>query len=208
MIAAGVRFDHAGVDCETLAAHQPRLHAGAHDLLENTAEKIALAKTSMAVFREGRMIGNRAFKTKATEPAIGEIEINFLAQPPLRPDAEAVADQQHPDHQLGVDRGASGRGIIAFEGFSGRAKIKNRIDHAQQMIARNMAFEPKLIKQTRRFVLTPHHRNSPNAKHPKRRNHACKPQSSRVFQQHPVSMPMLQGDQASENRLPQQFVTQ
>ena len=51
------------------------------------------------------MIGNRAFKTKATEPAIGEIEMNFLAQSPLRPDAEAVTDQQHPDHQFGVDRG-------------------------------------------------------------------------------------------------------
>ena len=25
MIAAGVRLDHAGVDCETVAAHQPRL---------------------------------------------------------------------------------------------------------------------------------------------------------------------------------------
>jgi len=89
------------------------------------------------------MIGNRAFKAKTTEPAIGEIEMNFLAQSPLRPNAEAVADQQHPDHQLGVDRGASCRGIIGFEGFSRRAEIENRVDPAQQMIARNMAFEPK-----------------------------------------------------------------
>jgi hypothetical protein len=38
----------------------------------------------MAVFREGRMIGNRAFKTNTAKPAKGEIEMNFLAQSPLR----------------------------------------------------------------------------------------------------------------------------
>jgi hypothetical protein len=53
-------------------------------LLENTTEKLALAKTCMAVFREGRMIGNRAFKTNTAKPATGEIEMNFLAQSPLR----------------------------------------------------------------------------------------------------------------------------
>jgi hypothetical protein len=30
--------------------------------------------------------------------------MEFLAQPSLGPDAEAVADEQHPDHQLGISR--------------------------------------------------------------------------------------------------------
>jgi hypothetical protein len=70
MIAAGVRFDHARIDGKALAANQTSLHAGAHHVLKNTTEKVALATTSMAVFRKGRMIWNRAFKAKTTEPVI------------------------------------------------------------------------------------------------------------------------------------------
>ncbi len=33
--------------------------------------------------------------------------MNLFAQPPLRPDAKAIADQQHADQQLGIDRGAA-----------------------------------------------------------------------------------------------------
>jgi hypothetical protein len=35
---------------------------------------------------------------------IGEIQVNLLAQPPLRSDAVAVADQQHPYEQFGINR--------------------------------------------------------------------------------------------------------
>jgi hypothetical protein len=30
--------------------------------------------------------------------------VNLIAQTPLRSNAEAVTDQQHPDHQLGINR--------------------------------------------------------------------------------------------------------
>lgn len=30
--------------------------------------------------------------------------MNLIAQAPLRSDAEAVADQEHPDHELGINR--------------------------------------------------------------------------------------------------------
>jgi len=44
---------------------------------------------------------------------------------------------------------------------------------------------------------------------PRRQFNRDNPHAPRVrARQNPVSMPMLQGDQASENRLPQQFVTQ
>ena len=35
---------------------------------------------------------------------IGEIQENLLAQPPLRSGAVAVADQQHPYEQFGINR--------------------------------------------------------------------------------------------------------
>ena len=38
------------------------------------------------------------------KPAVGQIEVDLFAQPPLGSDAEAIADDQHPDHQLGIDR--------------------------------------------------------------------------------------------------------
>lgn len=31
------------------------------------------------------------------EPAIGQIEVNFLAEPPFETDPKAIADQQHPN---------------------------------------------------------------------------------------------------------------
>ena len=43
-------------------------------------------------------------QTQLTEPAVRQIEVNFLAEPPLRADAEAIADQQHLDHQRRIDR--------------------------------------------------------------------------------------------------------
>ena len=41
---------------------------------------------------------------QSTEPAIGQIEMDLLTQPTLRTNAEAVADYEHPDHQLRIDR--------------------------------------------------------------------------------------------------------
>lgn len=42
------------------------------------------------------------------EPAIGKIEMDLLAQSPLGSDAVAVADDQHPEHQFGLNRGPAG----------------------------------------------------------------------------------------------------
>ena len=49
------------------------------------------------------MVRHLPVETKSAEPAIGQIEMNLVAEPTLGPDAEAVVDDQHPDHQIGVD---------------------------------------------------------------------------------------------------------
>ena len=100
-----VRHDNAGVDCEGLAPHDPFFHAARHHGLEQLAQEIALAEAAVAVLGKRRMIGDVAVEPQPTKPAIGQIEVDLLAQPPLRANAEAVADDQHPDHQLGIDRG-------------------------------------------------------------------------------------------------------
>jgi hypothetical protein len=58
----------------------------------------------MPVLGEGRVVGHVALKPKPAEPAIGEVEMHLLAQPALGPHAHAIADDQHPDHQLGIHR--------------------------------------------------------------------------------------------------------
>ncbi len=52
--------------------------------------------------------------------------MHVLAQAPLRADPEAVADQQHPDHQRRINRGPS---HLAVERSQMRADIRE-IDEA------------------------------------------------------------------------------
>lgn len=52
-----------------------------------------------------RMVGHAAIALQTAEPAVCQVEVDLFAQAPFRTDAEAIADQPHPDHQLGGDRG-------------------------------------------------------------------------------------------------------
>ena len=57
------------------------------------------------------MLRHIAVQTQPTEPSLGKVEMHLLAQSPLRPDAEAVAHKQHPDHQLRVDLRPADRAV-------------------------------------------------------------------------------------------------
>jgi hypothetical protein len=52
------------------------------------------------------MIGHCIFQVESAEPSVNQIQVDFFAEPALRPNAEAVANNQHADHQLWIDRGA------------------------------------------------------------------------------------------------------
>ena len=65
---------------------------------------VAVAESAMAIDRERRVVGNVVVKIESTEPSISSVQFDFLAQLPLKADAIAVAHDQHPDRQLGVDR--------------------------------------------------------------------------------------------------------
>ncbi len=53
------------------------------------------------------MVRYVALQSETAEPAIGKVQVDLLAQPTLGADAEAVANNQHPDHQFRIDRGAT-----------------------------------------------------------------------------------------------------
>lgn len=58
----------------------------------------------MPVLEERRVIRHCPIQTEPAEPPVGRIEVNLIAQAPLRSNAKAVTNQEHPDHQFGIDR--------------------------------------------------------------------------------------------------------
>src|SRR5215831_18132083 len=174
MIPASIRLHHAGIDRKALAFDEARVHACPHNGLEHMPKGITLAKAAMPIDRERRMVRHLVVEIEATEPAIGKVKLHFLAQPALRTDAVAVADNQHPDHELGIDRRPAN---LAVEGPQLLAKLSHylrhhRIDAANKMVPRNTTFEVEQIEQLALIdVLPTHHDLPPLLRASGRRNH-------------------------------------
>ena len=76
--------------------------------------------------------------------------------------AVAVADEEHPDHQLGIDRRPTGLAVVALQTASKIAQVKVAIDAAQQMILRDVGVEIEGVKQPILSAALPsHHLASP-----------------------------------------------
>src|SRR3954463_16269743 len=104
------------------------------------------------------MVGHIAVQPKPAEPAVGQIEMNLLAEPTPRADAEAIADQQHPDHQFRIDRRAPDHAVERCELAPQFTELDEPIDRAQQMISGNVPLQRELIEQRSLFDLPkPHH---------------------------------------------------
>ena len=93
------------------------------------------------------MIGNVAVEPQPTEPAIGQIEVDLLAQPTLRANAEAVADDQHPDHQLGIDRGPARLAVVGPQMRPNLRQVDEPVDLAQQVIVRDVPLKAEAVEQ-------------------------------------------------------------
>ena len=147
------------------------------------AEDVAVAEAAMAIDRERRVVGHLVVEIEPAEPPIGQMQFDFLAQPPLEADAVAVAHDQHPDHQLGIDRRPAD---LAIEGLQLLAQLSqhprhDRIDPAQQMARRNALFEVEQIEQLALIARLPtHHGKPPPLKASSRRNH-CSPKITSPF---------------------------
>src|SRR5579863_665773 len=105
MIAAGVGLHHARIHREAFALDEARDHAGCNYALENMAQDLALTEAAEPVHRERRVVRNLVVEIELAEPAVGKMQGHFLAQLALMTNAIAVTDQEHTDHQLGIDRG-------------------------------------------------------------------------------------------------------
>jgi hypothetical protein len=145
--------DETCVDRKAFAADQPLRHAALNGHLEQLPQQIAVAEAAMPVLREGRVIRHRAIETEPAKPAIDQVQMHLLAQPPLRADAHAIADDQHADHQFGIDRGPSRLAVEWPQMLADAIEIDEAVDQAQQVIRRHMILNAEAVKQ--RFL---HHR--------------------------------------------------
>src|SRR5262245_1812064 len=105
MIAAGVGLHHARIHREAFALHEARDHASCNHALENMAQDLALTEAAQPLRGERRRLRSLVVEIELAEPAVSKVQGHFLAQPALMTNAIAVADQEHTDHQFGIDRG-------------------------------------------------------------------------------------------------------
>src|SRR5450631_418656 len=102
----------------------------------------------MPVLGERRMIRHLTVETQAAEPAIGQVEVDFVTQPPLRADPVAVTHQKHADHQLGIDRGTSHRAVVRLKMGPNARQVDEPVDGPEHVIARNVAIQAELVEQS------------------------------------------------------------
>ena len=102
----------------------------------------------MAVLGEGRVVQHRAIQAEPAEPAIGEVQVDLFAQPPLGADAAAIADQQHANDQLGIHRRTTDHAVEGPELAPDVARLDEAVDRAQQVVGRHMLLKAEAVEQS------------------------------------------------------------
>jgi hypothetical protein len=106
MITAGVGLHDACIDRETFTLNKTRCHARRNHALKDMAQDLALGSGPT----DSQRTWNGAepyVEIELAKPAVSKMQCHFLAQPTLMAKAVAVADKEHPDHQLGIDPGTT-----------------------------------------------------------------------------------------------------
>jgi hypothetical protein len=120
----------------------------------------------MAVLGKRRMVGNLVLQAKAAKPAVGQIEGHLLAQLALRSNPLAVTHQQHPDHQLRIDRGAAGVAVKRRQLAVEIPEIEDDVNLPEEVVAWNPIVEAEFVEElgliTRQST---HHRGIPRSFH-------------------------------------------
>src|SRR6266498_639146 len=147
-------------------------------------QEVAVAEAAMPINRECRVIWHFVVEIEAAKPAVGEMQLNLLTEPPLKANAVAVAHNQHPDHELGIDRRPANVAVERRELLSQVSQNPryDRIDPAQQIARRNTLFEVKQIEQLALIARLPaHHDPPPSLIESNRRNHGSPEITSPFF---------------------------
>jgi hypothetical protein len=129
-LPVGIRGNQAGIRRKALAADQPLGEAAGDNALKKTPKNVAVPEAPVPVARERRVIRHFAIQAQAAKPAIGKVQVHLLTQPPLRPDPHAIANDQHPDHQVRVNRRSTNGAVKWRKRAAQRRQIKKPVDTA------------------------------------------------------------------------------
>jgi hypothetical protein len=95
-MASGIGFHDTRIDREPFALDEPRYHARSDHRLKELSKDIAVTEAAVAIDRERRVMGHFVVESEATEPTIGEVKFDLLAQLALEADAVTIANDEHP----------------------------------------------------------------------------------------------------------------
>jgi len=147
VLTAGVSLHHAGIHCKALTTDQTFGNAAMQNRLEQPPEGVAVPEATMAVLGKGLMIRDLAFQTQPADPPVGQVEMDFLAQPPFRVDAVAIANDEDADWHIRVGRGPAGVAIASGQVTAQLAQIRQGINLAEKLVLGYVIFQAKIVKQ-------------------------------------------------------------
>src|SRR3984957_3658803 len=111
--------------------------------------------------------------------SLGEVHLYLTTDQPFRADRKDIAHDQHPDHQLRIDRRVTHGRIMRCKFTAKPGKIESGIDLPHQMIFRDRLVEMKLVEQLTLVTLqTAHHASTSPRFASTQRNHASWPVST------------------------------
>lgn len=84
------------------------------------------------------MIRNLVLEAEAAEPAVRQVHTDFFAQPTLRPDSVAVADNQQARHQFGIDGRAACITVRLGQILAKLTDVEVSVHRSQQVVFGNV----------------------------------------------------------------------
>ena len=104
-----------------------------HDFIKGFLKKVALLPFACPGFAECGVIWDGVIQFESTEPSVGDVELNFLYQPPLWFDAIQISNQEHFEHTDRVDRWTACCRIIWCQKIIDEIKGYHPLDLPQQV---------------------------------------------------------------------------
>src|SRR6201986_2362580 len=98
---------------------------------------------SMAVLREGGVMGNLLIEAESGKPAPGQMHLQFLDQLALAGDAIEIADQQDAQQKFRIDRGSAGIAVGVLQLLPNEIEADVSVDETEQVVFRNLIFNAK-----------------------------------------------------------------
>ena len=181
-----IRLDQARIDRERFASDKPRRNAHRHHTLEYPAQGIARSETFAPRSTEHRMIWNAVFDPEFTKPPVGQVNLDFSAEPPFRTERKYVADDQHTDHQHRINRRPASVRVERRQLVVHPTQVEQAIDLPYEVVRRHNLVEIKRIKELALTALLPsQHAPLPQMPVSTERNHGPRFVSTPVLQHNP-----------------------